>query len=88
MFNVSEEHYIKYQLQYPDELLSTSQIYNSFKNMHEEVFFYLNEHLKLFPLLDSWRIEICYIWDVCRMSMICATTLYEEDVKTNLIRKT
>lgn len=84
MFNVDEKDYIKHQDRYQDDLYEVSSIYNDYEDNTEEIFLALNQHLKHFPLLNSWRIEICYIWDICRMSMICAVSVYEEHYKNKL----
>lgn len=77
MFNVDMEEYIKYQHKYPDVLGKVAEAYNKYEEAHPPIFLALNQHLKIFPVLNSWRIEICYIWDFCRMSMICAYTIYK-----------
>ncbi len=81
MFNVNVRDYKKYEKNYTDELKNIAESYNQVEQNYEEILFLLNQYLKLFPLLNSWRIEVCYQWDVCRISMICAISTFERRVK-------
>ncbi|MDQ0887899.1 hypothetical protein QFZ81_002987 [Paenibacillus sp. V4I9] len=81
MFNVAEDDYIKHQDLFPDFLRSTAESYNEYLESHEEIFFMFNQHLKYFPVINSWRIDIFGIWDICRMSVICAHAVYFEKLK-------
>ncbi|GEM_PF-2954140 len=83
MFNVDETAYLKFKRKrkFQDNLLDVAKLYNKFGKSYDSIMFTLNEHLKYFSLLDSWRREICFSWDTCRQSLICATATYEEKIK-------
>ena len=82
MFNISMKDYVKYHHLYPDELKEIAETYNKIETyLDNDIFMSMNQHLRLFPLLNSWRVEICYAWDLCRRSMVCSTSTFEERIK-------
>ncbi|WP_458411886.1 Cthe_2314 family HEPN domain-containing protein [Schinkia sp. CFF1] len=83
-FNVDKKLYDKYKDEFPDLLDKAAAAYREFDNSFEEderIILILNEHLKLFPIIDHWKTELFYQWDVCRHSLICATAIINEYCK-------
>ncbi|MUL29476.1 Cthe_2314 family HEPN domain-containing protein [Priestia megaterium] len=84
MFNVDEKSYEKHSDKFLDTLAEVAEVYNRFEkdtNEQNEYLLYFNEHLKVFPIIDYWRKEIFYIWDVCRESLICCEAINEEFIR-------
>lgn len=81
MFNIKKRDFKKYINQFPDILEKIAHKYNEIENNHDEIFLVLNQYLKKFVFIDSWRVEICAIWDVCRLSLVCAISTYEKRLK-------
>ena len=81
MFNVDLKDFESYTTQFPDVLDSIAKRYSDFEKHYPTILFALNQHLKWFPVLNEWRITICWQWDACRISMICATATYRKHVE-------
>lgn len=80
-FNVSKKLVNKYEKSYPDLLSEIADEYNDFREKfknNDEILLSLNQHLKLFPIVNSWRLELFYQWDVCRLSLICTSAIVKE----------
>lgn len=80
-FNIPEELVEKYEELFPDLLLDSANVYNEFEenfNDDDAIMLYLNQHLKLFPIINSWRKELFFQWDICRQSLVCASALVKE----------
>lgn len=80
-FNVPKGLVEKYEEFFPDLLFEPANVYNKFEesfNNEDSILLFLNQHLKLFPIINSWRKELFFQWDVCRQSLICASALVKE----------
>jgi hypothetical protein len=80
-FNVSKKLINKYEKFYPDSLSEVAGEFSEFKESfkgNDEILLTFNEHLKLFSIVNSWRLELFFQWDVCRLSLINASAIVKE----------
>lgn len=80
-FNVSEDLVEKYEKFFPDLLSESATLYNEFEESfsgNDIMLLNLNQHLKFFPIINNWRQELFFQWDVCRQSLICASAIVKE----------
>ncbi|MEC2074571.1 Cthe_2314 family HEPN domain-containing protein [Metabacillus fastidiosus] len=73
--------YKKYYPEFPDELKELGDLYNQFNDETDDILLAFNEYLKIFPIINYWRIEVFYSWDICRQSLVCATAVFEDNLR-------